>query len=120
MIRHEKAAYIAAMKEIMDDMAREEEQLQSMQKLLLRRNQFCQEMSCQDVIHFCFCVHIYAVGLEVKLASAKQEIEERSKVMTEKQRELISRQLVETLDKDSLAEMSDNVWLRKEIRGEQV
>lgn len=117
MIQHEKAAYIAAMKEKMDDMAREEEQLQSM---LFRQNQFCQEMSCQDVIHSCFCVCIYAVELEVKLASAKLEIEERSKVMAEKQRELISRQLVETLDKDSLAEMSDNAWLRKEVWGEQV
>ena len=38
--------------------------------------------------------------------------------MAEKQRELISRQLVETLDKDSLAEMSDNVWLKKEVWGE--
>ena len=33
MIQHEKAAYIAAMKEKMDDMAREEERLQSMLNL---------------------------------------------------------------------------------------
>ena len=62
-----------------------------------------------------FCVRIYTGELEVKLASAKQEIEERSKVMFEKQRELISSQLAETLDKDTLAEMSDNSWLRKEV-----
>ena len=54
-----------------------------------------------------FCVR-YTGEVEVKLASAKQEIEERSKVMFEKQQELISSQLAETLDKDTLAEMSDN------------
>ena len=62
-----------------------------------------------------FCVCIYTGELEVKLASAKQEIEKRSKVMFEKQRELISSQLAETLDKDTLTEMSDNSWLRKEV-----
>lgn len=64
---------------------------------------------------FVLCVCIYAGELEVKLASAKQEIEKRSKVMFEKQRELISSQLAETLDKDTLAEMSDNSWLKKEV-----
>ena len=43
-------------------------------------------------------------------------MEERSKVMVVRQRELISQQMLEALDKDSQAELSDNIWLSKEVR----
>lgn len=44
-----------------------------------------------------------------------QEVEERSKVMVVRQQELISKQMLEALDKDSRAELSDNAWLNKEV-----
>lgn len=53
--------------------------------------------------------------MEGRLASAMQEVEERSKVMVVRQQELISKQMLEALDKDSRAELSDNAWLNKEV-----
>ena len=53
--------------------------------------------------------------LVTKLEMAKIEITKRSEAYAEKQKELISTKLLESMDEASLGEVRDNAWLHKQV-----
>lgn len=63
-------------------------------------------------------LHYTLGGLEERLAKARAELEERAAVQFEKQKEGIFESLIEGLDEEDRGELSDNVWLKREVRGE--
>ena len=53
---------------------------------------------------------------EDKLNTAKREIEVKWQKSLEMEKEKVSEKLLDSLDKDSRAEMVDNGWLKREVR----
>ena len=53
--------------------------------------------------------------LRVDLEEAKDKMERRIEVLLEREKELISERLVQSLDKESQAEMADNGWMKREV-----
>ncbi len=49
------------------------------------------------------------------MVQSRAEIEERATLLVEKQREEIAERLLDGLDKETRGELSDNIWLKKEV-----
>lgn len=62
------------------------------------------------------CLCCLLIGeIEAKLTKAKAEITKRAEVFAERQRDLVSSRLLQTMDEASLGEMNDNTWLLKQV-----
>lgn len=53
---------------------------------------------------------------EAKLAEAKIVIEKRTGVLIEREKELVSERFLSNMDEYTKAELSDNAWLKQEVR----
>ena len=50
------------------------------------------------------------------MAEARVEIEDRAVLLAEKQKESIAERLLERLNEEDKSEMSNNIWLKREVR----
>lgn len=53
---------------------------------------------------------------EAKLIEAKIAIDKRTGVLVEREKELVSERFLSNMDEYTKAELSDNVWLKQEVR----
>ena len=60
--------------------------------------------------------HPSSATLETKLARVRVGVEGRCAEEAEGQRRMVTEQLLDMLDEESRGEMTDNAWLKKEVR----
>lgn len=63
----------------------------------------------------CACIYLCIGKLEEDLEAAKRKIREKMEVLVRNQKEMITEKVLQSLDKDTRAELADNAWLHKQV-----
>lgn len=62
----------------------------------------------------------YNVGdYEIKLIETKNDIDEKTELLLEREKELVSEHFLSTMDENTRLELSDNAWLKQEVKNNE-